>query len=348
MGAQGKGKKKKKPQVQTADVSYRPVQDRSKMNFKTLGDIRIGISGWRYMGWRGVFYPKGLPQRRELEYAASLFPTVEINGTFYSLQRPESFEAWAAATPDNFVFAVKGPRFITHMKKLNDCETPLANFFASGIFQLGHKLGPILWQLPPHFGFDAKRLEVFFEMLPRDTKTAARLASHHDHRLDNRADLRPRVTMPLRHALEVRHESFRVPEFIHLLREHDIALVCADSIDWPRLMDLTSDFVYVRLHGSEVLYASGYEDIDIDAWACRVAAWATGIEPSDAECVIRKPATKRKVRDVYVYFDNDAKVRAPFDAQSLIRRARQLLKTNTPPSLRNGQELLRTNAAGQR
>ena len=311
---------------------------------KTTGDIRIGISGWRYKGWRGVFYPKGLPQRRELEYAASMFPSVEINGTFYSLQRPESFAAWAAATPEDFVFAVKGPRFITHMKKLNDCETPLANFFASGIFRLGRKLGPILWQLPPNLGFDAKRLETFFKLLPRDTKAAARLASRHDHRLDNRADLRPRVKIPLRHALEIRHESFRVPEFIHLLREHDIALVCADTVDWPRLMDLTSNFVYARLHGSEELYVSGYEDVDIDKWACRVVAWATGNEPNDAECVIRKPAAKRKARDVYVYFDNDAKVRAPFDAQALIKRVNEILNRDTAPLSRDGLQRFRENA----
>ena len=313
-----------------------------------VSDIRIGISGWRYKGWRGVFYPEGLPQRRELEFAASIFPSVEINGTFYSLQRPESFAAWAAATPDDFVFAVKGPRFITHMKKLNDCETPLANFFASGIFKLGHKLGPILWQLPPNLGFDAKRLATFFKLLPRDTEAAARLASRHDHRLDNRADLRPRVKMPLCHALEIRHESFRVTEFIHLLREHDIALVCADTVEWPRLMDLTSDFVYVRLHGSEVLYASGYEDVDIDAWACRVAAWATGNEPSDAECVIRKPAGKRKARDVYVYFDNDAKVRAPFDAQALIERVNEMLNRDTPVSLRDRHQRFGENAVSPR
>src|SRR3979411_930781 len=252
----GQVKSKKKPQVQKADLSCRGVAHRSKTAVVTSGDIRIGISGWRYKGWRGVFYPKGLPQRRELEYAASIFRSIEINGTFYSLPRPESFEAWAAATPDDFVFTVKGPRFITHMKKLNDCETPLANFFASGIFRLGHKLGPILWQLPPNLGFDAKRLATFFKLLPRDTKAAARLASRHDHRLDNRADLRPRVKMPLRHALEIRHESFRAPEFIHLLREHDIALVCADTGDWPGLMDLTSDFVDVRLHGSEASHVS--------------------------------------------------------------------------------------------
>jgi uncharacterized protein YecE (DUF72 family) len=328
MGALGKDGKK--PQVQTADLSYRVAADRSKMNGAAVGDIRIGISGWRYKGWRGVFYPEDLPQRRELEYAAGIFRSVEINGTFYSLQRPESFEAWAAATPDDFVFAVKGPRFITHMKKLNDCETPLANFFASGLFRLGQKLGPILWQLPPHLGFDAKRLERFFKLLPRDTQKAASLARRHDHRLDNHANVRPRVKMPLRYAIEIRHESFRVADFIQLLREQDIALVCADAVDWPRLMDLTSDFVYCRLHGSEVLYASGYDDVDINAWACRVAAWAIGNEPSDAERMINKPAPKRKARDVYVYFDNDAKVRAPFDAQALIQRVNELLQRRDP------------------
>jgi uncharacterized protein YecE (DUF72 family) len=311
-------------------------------------DIRIGISGWRYKGWRGVFYPEGLPQRCELEYAASIFRSVEINGTFYSLQRPESFEAWAAATPDDFVFAVKGPRFITHMKKINDCETPLANFFASGLFRLRHKLGPILWQLPPNLSYDAKHLESFFKLLPRDTREAARLASHHDHRLDNRADLRPRVKMPIRHALEIRHESFRVPEFIHLLREYDIALVCADTVDWPRLMDVTSDFVYCRLHGSEELYVSGYEDVGINAWACRIAAWATGNEPGDAERVINKPAPKRKARDVYVYFDNDAKVRAPFDAQALIKRVNEMLQGRTRASAGDTDRGLRENDVSPR
>lgn len=290
------------------------------------GAIRIGISGWRYKGWRGVFYPRGLAQRRELEFAASHFPSVEINGTFYSLQRPESFEAWAGATPEEFVFAVKGPRFITHMKKLRECETPLANFFASGVLRLGRKLGPILWQLPPNLGFDAERLVEFFKMLPRDTRAAAAIARKHDHRLDGRDDLRARVDIPIRHALEVRHDSFRTPEFIALLRKHDVALVCADAVDWPRLMDVTSDFVYCRLHGSEILYASGYEKPEIEKWARRVAAWATGNEPADAERVADRPGPRRKRRDVYVYFDNDAKVRAPFDAQALMARVNELLE----------------------
>lgn len=324
MGAQVKGEKR--PQVPKADLSYRVVAHRSKVNTAAAGDIRIGISGWRYKGWRGVFYPKGLPQRRELEYAAGAFRSVEINGTFYSLQRPEHFAAWAAATPDDFVFAVKGPRYITHMKRLKDVETPLANFFAPGMFRLGHKLGPILWQLPPSFRFDAQKLEHFFKLLPRDTQKAALLARRNDKWLTKRADVRPGTKFKLRHALEIRHESFRVPEFIHLLRKYDVALVCADTVEWPRLMDLTSDFVYVRLHGSEVLYASGYGKKDIEAWAHRVAAWATGKEPADAERVIAEPAPKRTARDVFLYFDNDAKVRAPYDAEALVTRVGKLLK----------------------
>jgi uncharacterized protein YecE (DUF72 family) len=326
MGARVQGKKK--PQVHKADLSYRMITHQPKLNGDgtAAGDIRIGISGWRYKGWRGVFYPKGLPQRRELEYAAGAFRSVEINGTFYSLQRPENFAAWAAATPDDFVFAVKGPLYITHMKRLTDVETPLANFFASGIFRLGRKLGPILWQLPPNFRFDADKLENFFKLLPRDTKKAALLAGRHEDWLNDRAELRPPAKNAIRHALEIRHESFRVPEFIHLLRDHNIALVCADTVEWPRLMDLTADFVYVRLHGSEVLYASGYGKKDIDIWARRVVEWATGGEPADAERVIDKAAPKRPVRDVHIYFDNDAKVRAPFDAKSLVARVQALLK----------------------
>jgi uncharacterized protein YecE (DUF72 family) len=300
---------------------------------KNVGDIRIGISGWRYKGWRGVFYPKDLPQKRELEYAAKTFRSIEINGTFYSLQRPENFSDWAAATPDDFLFALKGPRFITHMKRLKDVEIPLANFFASGVFRLGHRFGPILWQLPPNFSFDARRIEDFLKLLPRDTRKAAAIARRHDKWLTSRAEVRPAANTPLRHALEIRHESFRVSEFVDLLRAYDVALVCADTVEWPRLMDIASDFVYCRLHGSEVLYASGYGAKDIDVWAHRVTAWATGNEPADAERVISQPADqpapKTSSRDVFVYFDNDAKVRAPFDAQQLVARVNELLAKQT-------------------
>jgi uncharacterized protein YecE (DUF72 family) len=289
------------------------------------GEVRIGISGWRYKPWRGVFYPKGLPQKRELAYASETFRSIEINGTFYSLQTPKNFERWAAETPDDFIFAVKGPRYITHMLRLKDVEIPLANFLASGVFRLGHKLGPILWQFPPNFRFDPARIEPFLKLLPRDTDKAAAIARQHDKWLKKRAEVHPAVHARLRHTMEIRHESFVAKEFIDLLRAYDVALVCADTVEWPRCMDVTSDFVYCRLHGSKVLYASGYGDKDLDEWAGRVAAWTTGTEPADADRIIARPAPKKKSRDVYFYFDNDAKVRAPIDAQGLIARVKKIL-----------------------
>lgn len=277
-----------------------------------------------------------MPHKRELAYAAGIFSTVEVNGTFYSLQRPESFAAWAGQTPDNFVFAIKGPRYITHLRRLKEVEAPLANFFASGVLRLGTKLGPLLWQFPPYFRFDPARLESFFALLPRDTESAAALARRHDARMEGRAWTETEAARPLRHAIEIRHQSFVVPAFVDLLRAQEIALVCADTVEWPRLMDLTADFAYCRLHGSEVLYTSGYDDAALDRWATRVAAWARGEEPADAERVIDSPGPRRPCRDVYVYFDNDAKVRAPFDAQQLISRVADLLgqqrSSRTEPS----------------
>jgi uncharacterized protein YecE (DUF72 family) len=287
------------------------------------GNVRIGISGWTYAPWRGVFYPKDLPQKRELEYAASQFPSLEINGTFYGMQRPTAFGDWADRTPDDFVFAVKAPRFITHMRRLREVEVPLANFIASGLLRLGPKLGPILWQFPPNFRFDEERIAAFLRLLPHDTEAAARLGRKHDHRLKARAWLKVDAERPMRHAFEIRSDTFRDRAFIDLLRRNDVALVCADTVAWPRLMDLTSDFVYCRLHGSEELYASGYDDDSLDAWAARIAAWATGTEPSDAERVGGKG--RRRRRDVFVYFDNDMKVRAPVDAKALTERVNRLL-----------------------
>lgn len=290
------------------------------------GKVRIGISGWSYAPWRGVFFPEGLPQKQELSYAAGKFPSIEINGTFYSLQRPSSYAAWAAATPRGFVFAVKAPRYITHIRRLREVEKPLANFLASGVLRLGPKLGPILWQFPPSFRFDAARMESFFELLPRDTLAAAALARRHEkRRLRHGAWTRAGPRRRLRHAVEIRHDSFAVPEFVALLRRHRIGLVCADTVEWPRLMDVTADFVYCRLHGSEELYASGYDSQAIGRWARRVAAWARGGEPRGAERASDRPAPSRKRRDVFVYFDNDRKVRAPVDAQSLIERVHRLL-----------------------
>lgn len=273
------------------------------------GKVRIGISGWRYPPWRGVFYPRGLPQTRELEFAASRFRTIEINGTFYSLQRPEYFADWADRTPPDFVFAVKAPRYITHMLKLRNAEIPLANFLASGVLRLGPKLGPLLWQFPPSFAFHPERLEPFLRLLPKDTTAAAAIARGHGDRLKGRAWTETDAHRPLRHAIEIRHESFRSTEFVQLLRRYGVALVCADTVEWPLLMDVTADFIYCRLHGSEQLYTSGYDEAALDAWAARVAAWA------------REPHS----RDVFVYFDNDTKVRAPADASGLAERVRLLL-----------------------
>ncbi len=231
-------------------------------------EVRIGISGWNYAGWRGVFYPKGLPHRRELEFASRAFNSIEINGSFYSLQRPTSYRRWCEETPENFRFSVKGARFITHMKKLREVEVPLANFFASGVLALEEKLGPILWQFPPNFSWN---------------------------------------------------ESFLVPDFFELLREFNFAFVFADAAGkWPYAEDLTANFVYCRLHGDTQLYTSGYSDRALDWWATRLELWRKGQQPKDAKLVTAKRTSES--HDLFVYFDNDAKVHAPFDAQTLVRK----------------------------
>jgi len=269
-----------------------------------VATCRVGISGWRYAGWRGDFYPKGLPQRRELEYAASQLTSIEINGSFYSLQRPSSYQRWHDETPDDFVFAVKGGRFITHLKRLRDVEAPLANFFASGVLALGPKLGPILWQLPERQTFETEVLDAFLGQLPRTTKEAAALAERHDDRLSSdHVDTRVRTDQRLRHAVEARSTTFATEEFFSVLLEHDVGCVLADTAGrWPVLDRRTSDLRYVRLHGDKELYASGYTGAALDRWADRCRGWM-----ADGE-------------DVVVYFDNDAKGFAPHDAMALLER----------------------------
>lgn len=284
------------------------------------GKIRIGISGWRYRGWRGVFYPAKLPQRAELSFASNQFSTIELNGSFYSLQRPESFACWYEQTPVDFVFAVKGSRYLTHMRRLREPEQPLANFVAQGILRLKEKLGPVLWQFPPSFKFDLARFEEFFELLPRTHRKAARLARKHDERLDDRCWFGVRDDLPMRHAVEIRHESFVCEEFVALLRRYGIGLVVGDTVEWPLLVDVTADFVYCRLHGSEQLYASGYGPKALDLWAERVMGWARGDDAAEGRRASATHAPEVMARDVYVYFDNDAKVRAPFDARRLMER----------------------------
>ncbi|HEY0239584.1 MAG TPA: DUF72 domain-containing protein [Friedmanniella sp.] len=271
--------------------------------------IRVGISGWTYEPWRGTFYPPGLPVRRQLAYVAERMTSVEVNGSFYGLLRPSSYARWISevdpVTDPGFVFAIKGSRFITHMRKLLEPTAALANFYASGVLALGERTGPFLWQLPATFRFDEPRITAFLEALPRTAGAAAELAARHDERLSGDRVLAT-TTVPdleLRHALEVRHASFRDPAFTALLHRHGVALVLSDNPGtWPVFDEVTAPFAYVRLHGHDELYASGYDDAALAAWAAKVHGWA------DAGL------------DVYVYCDNDAKVRAPFDAMGLLAR----------------------------
>lgn len=286
-----------------------------------MGKIYIGISGWRYPPWRGVFYPQDVIQKRELEFAARALPTIEINGSFYSLQRPESYTAWYAATPPGFVFSVKGNRYITHILRLRDIEKPLANVFASGVFNLREKLGPFLWQFPPNFSYNPERVEQFLSLLPHDTQTALELARKREAHMKGRSRLAIDTNRPLRHTMEIRHHSFVDDTFVALLRKYQVALVVADTAGkWPYREDVTSDFMYLRLHGEEELYASGYTEAALDRWAARIRAWSAGHEPADAKHISNVPPSRCASRDVYCYFDNDIKVRAPFDAKRLIEK----------------------------
>lgn len=269
-----------------------------------MARIRVGISGWSYPYWRGDFYPPGLPQRRELEYAAQRLDTVEINGSFYSLQRPSSYRSWAEATGEDFVFAIKGSRYVTHLKRLRDVDTGLANFFASGVLALGARTGPFLWQLPERHAFDADELTAFCARLPRSTVEAARLAGQHDDKVKgDRVLTETDVDLPLRHALEPRHPSFAEPRVRELLGELGVALVLADTGGrFVQVDAVTADFAYLRLHGPDNLYDSGYDDDRLDAWAARCRDW------------------QRQGLDVYVYFDNDGHGHAPRDALRLRER----------------------------
>jgi len=284
--------------------------------------VRIGISGWRYPPWRGVFYPKDLPQHAELHYASRALSTIEINGSFYSLQRPESYAQWYADTPDDFMFTVKAPRYITHMRRLREVEEPLANFLASGLFNLRDKLGAILWQFPPNFKYDRERMESFLKLLPHDSDAARAIARRRSAWMKGRTCLAAGATRALRHAMEIRHESFLDVSFVELLREHNVALVIAETARrWPMAQDITANFVYMRLHGDKELYQSGYQDKALTRWARRIRAWHRGTEPADVKRILDKKAPKVQGRDVYCFFDNtDVKLRAPRDAQTLMRK----------------------------
>ena len=263
--------------------------------------VRVGISGYDYPRWKGHFYPADLPRTRWLRYASGHFDSIELNGTFYSLKTPAVFRKWAHAVPDDFVFAVKGSRFITHNLKLRRAEQALANFFASGVLALGRKTGPFLWQLPATYRFDAERIDRFLRRLPRDASEGAEIARGHDRRLRGEPLTEAAEAVGFRHAVEVRHPSYFNSEFYAILRAHRCAFVVAETAGtFPFAEELTADFAYVRLHGSEALYASGYRDDELAAWAMRIIRWV-----------------ESGISQAYVYFDNDALGHAPFDAGRL-------------------------------
>lgn len=286
----------------------------------SAGIIRVGISGWTYAPWRGAFYPKTVHRQHELDYAAACFRCLEATATFHASLRPDIFREWAEQVPAEFVFAVQGPRLVTHVARLQDVRLPLANFMASGLLRLGLHLGPILWQLPANLRFDPGRVEAFLKLLPHSTEAAAALAREHDRSLREPAWLRTDAQRPMRHAIEVRHESFRCPGFVEMLRAYDVALVCADAPGW-RMMDLTSDFVYCRFLGQpRTRYPAGYETPALESWVTRLRTWASGGEPQDAERIGGKGRPRQ--RDVFVFFDNALRLRAPANALELIRRLR--------------------------
>ena len=262
-----------------------------------MAGIHIGISGWRYAPWRGDFYPKGLTQKKELRFASRAVSSIEINGSFYSLQTPERYADWYEDTPEGFVFSIKGPRYITHIRRLNEVEKPLANFFASGIFQLKEKMGPILWQFPPSFKFDPELFESFLRQLPHDSEAALAIAKGCEPRMEGRSYLAIDRKRPMRHAVEIRHTSFVDPAFVDLLRKYRVALVVADTAGkWPHQEDLTSDFVYIRLHGAEELYTSGYTDAALNDWFQRIRRWSEGSQPDDARLISEKKPRARRSR----------------------------------------------------
>ena len=256
--------------------------------------IRVGIGGWVFKPWRGTFYPKGLPQARELEFASRALTTIEINGTFYGSQRPESFRRWADETPDDFVFSLKGPRFTTHRAVLAEAGPSIERFFASGVLELKSKLGPVLWQFPPFKAFEADDFAAFLSLLP--------------HRLEGH---------PIRHAVEVRHQSFCVPEFVKLMRKNAVAIAGIESDKHPLIPDVTGDFVYLRLQRTSEEIESGYAQPDLARWAKRAREFAQGGAPSDLPVLAPAPHTKSK-RDVFIYMISGAKVRAPAAAQALL------------------------------
>jgi uncharacterized protein YecE (DUF72 family) len=259
--------------------------------------IHIGVGGWVYQPWRGVFYPDGLTQKRELEYASRKLTSIEINGTFYGSQKPTSFAKWHDETPEDFVFALKGPRYATHRRVLAEAGATIERFFAGGVMELKDKLGPINWQLMPTTKFEPKDFEGFLKLLPKSVAGRA-----------------------IRHAVELRHVSFKTPDAIALAREYGVAIVLAGDSDYPQIADLTAPFVYARIMGTSEAEDSGYSAAALDRWAKRARAWASGGAPDDLETLASPKAKKGEPRDVFFYVISGAKERNPAAAMALIER----------------------------
>ena len=262
------------------------------------GNIYIGVGGWTFEPWRGVFYPEKLTQAKELSYAASKLTSIEINGTYYGSQKPESFRKWASEVPDGFVFSVKGPRFATNRRVLAEAGDSIKRFYDSGVLEMRDRLGPVLWQFAPTKKFDGADFGKFLELLPR--------------KLDGRA---------LRHVVEVRHDSFCVPDFIALVRQFETPVVFAEHGKYPAIADVASDFVYARLQKGNDEIKTCYPPKQLDAWAERLQAWASGSEPDDLPKV-DKTKPKKMPRDVFAYVIHEGKVRAPHGAMELIERVK--------------------------
>jgi uncharacterized protein YecE (DUF72 family) len=261
-----------------------------------MSDIRIGIGGWTYEPWRGTFYPEKWPQKRELDYAAEHVTAIEINGTYYGSQKPATFASWAKAVPDGFVFALKASRYCTNRKVLAEAGDSIAKFVGQGIVELGDRLGPILWQFMATKTYDPDDFAAFLALLPAEQDGLA-----------------------LRHAIQVRHESFAVPEFVALCRAAGVTIVFAESADYPAIADVTGDFVYARLENAEERFDAGYAPHVLDDWADKAKTWAAGGRP-DGLAYVEDAAPAKHPRETFVFFINGAKVRAPHAAMALIER----------------------------
>lgn len=280
------------------------------------GRIRTGIAGWTFEPWRGSFYPAGLVQKKELNFASRAVTAIEIQATFRGQQKPQSFRNWAGEAPDDFVFPVKGPQYVTHILKLRQARSAVANFLASGPLALGARLGPFVWQLPPSLSFDAEVLEAFLSLLPQTPAAAASLAGEHDDKLKSEPHLATEGIAVVRHAIEARHPSFATPEAIAMLRAHNVALVIADTEGWP-WRDVTADFVYCRLQGPPD-GRERYGEADLDGWAARLGDIARG-EGQPPEHLIAPPAAPAE-RDVFAIFVSHDKEHAPDNARALLQR----------------------------